>query len=358
MNTPLSTVSARFVNAFLQATGVDARTREQLLRQAGIVPMLLAAPGTRVTEEHFACLYRALVAHLDDEMPGMLSRPLRRGTTRLLCLSLLDAPSLQAALHRYTRFHHMILDDFALVLERDAQAALAIVPAAGCAPPSALAQQLLLKFVHSLASWLAGQALPVLQARYAFAPPADAFEHGYLYPGPAVFDAPRSELRFPSAFMDVALARRQPEDVRRFLARAPAGWIFTTATASSVTQRVRDYLEHGAARARDIESVAEALHYSVRTLCRRLEAEGTSFRQVRDELRRDLAVQRLTRTSRSIAAIAIELGFEDATAFYRAFKHWTGSTPGAYRRNSTDAGLAASSTPPGGESQEAEGLPA
>ena len=68
------------------------------------------------------------------------------------------------------------------------------------------------------------------------------------------------------------------------------------------------------------------------TLQRRLAADGTSFQALKDELRRDLAIVRLNTSTVPLAALADELGFADSAAFQRAFKSWTGSAPGAYRR--------------------------
>jgi AraC-like DNA-binding protein len=94
---------------------------------------------------------------------------------------------------------------------------------------------------------------------------------------------------------------------------------------------VRDYLEKHLDRPTTIADVAKALHFSVRTLSRRLDAEGATFQAIKDELRRDVAIQRLTKTETPIAVIGAEIGFDDPTTFHRAFKKWTGSTPGAYR---------------------------
>ena len=65
---------------------------------------------------------------------------------------------------------------------------------------------------------------------------------------------------------------------------------------------------------------------------RRLEAEGTSYQQLKDRLRSDLAIDRLVSSQASIDELALELGFHDASAFHRAFRRWTGLPPGAYRR--------------------------
>ena len=71
---------------------------------------------------------------------------------------------------------------------------------------------------------------------------------------------------------------------------------------------------------------------SPRTLHRRLGEEGSSFRIIKEALRRDLALSRLTKTGHSIARVAADLGYADTSAFYRAFTGWTGMSPERYRR--------------------------
>ena len=74
---------------------------------------------------------------------------------------------------------------------------------------------------------------------------------------------------------------------------------------------------------------------SASTVQRRLATEGTSFQALKDELRRDLAIVRLNTSQVALATLADELGFADSAAFQRAFKGWTGSAPGTYRRGGT-----------------------
>jgi AraC-like DNA-binding protein len=78
--------------------------------------------------------------------------------------------------------------------------------------------------------------------------------------------------------------------------------------------------------------VARALNVSLRTLHRRLLKEGTSLQKVKNGVRRDLAIERLARTSRSIKQIARDVGFHNEKSFMRAFKQWTGESPVEYRR--------------------------
>ncbi len=81
----------------------------------------------------------------------------------------------------------------------------------------------------------------------------------------------------------------------------------------------------------DLRSVARSLNLSERTLGRQLGEEGTSFREIKDQLRRKIALRLVRETRQPIGAIAAEVGFSSTTAFYRAFKNWTGSTPRSFR---------------------------
>lgn len=88
-------------------------------------------------------------------------------------------------------------------------------------------------------------------------------------------------------------------------------------------------LHHGST---GVETVAAQVGLSRTSLFRRLKEEGTSFTDLLDDLRRRLALQYLGGGRASVNETAYLLGFSDAAAFSRAFRRWTGSTPGAYRR--------------------------
>ncbi|MBF6334166.1 AraC family transcriptional regulator [Nocardia transvalensis] len=81
-----------------------------------------------------------------------------------------------------------------------------------------------------------------------------------------------------------------------------------------------------------IDAVARDLNMSTRTLRRHLDAAGTSYRALLDEVRRALAEEMLTATPLSVSDVAIRLGYAEASTFIYAFKRWTGTTPSAYRR--------------------------
>lgn len=331
-----ATVPISVVNGFL--SGAEPAAVARLAGDSGIAHELLAEPAARVTQAQFSTLYRLLAIELDDEMPGIFSRPLRSGTLKYLCLSLLDAPRLEVALHRFGQFFRLILDDFSLQLGREGQVGYVELRPhshAAQAPDgqgvSVLGCELMLKLVHGVASWLARQRIPLDAVDFAFARPAASSDHHYLFPGPVRFDCAQTRLCFDASYLDLPIRQRKP-DLETFLSRAPEDWIFVSFAEQLTCHRVAQYVTGKLPQTPNIDEAAAALHCSVRTLCRRLAAEGTSFQAVKDDVRRDVAIERLTRTDDAIAAIAFDVGFDNPTAFHRAFRHWTGSTPSAYRR--------------------------
>lgn len=329
LNSISATVPISVVNGFL--SGADRAAVVRLAGRSGIPHELLKKPAARVTQEQFSTLYRLLAMELDDEMPGIFSRPLRNGLLKFLCLSLLDAPRLEVALHRFGQFFHLILDDFRLVSWREGELAYVEFVANPDGPPvSALARELVLKLVHGVGSWLIRQKIPLVEVTFEFLRPAQSGDLLYLFPGPVRFGRDKSCLVFDAAYLDRPIRQRK-SDLQDFLRRAPEDWIFVSFAEQMVCHRVRQCIVDSLPKTPTVDVVAQQLHYSVRTLCRRLEAEGTTFQAIKDEVRRDVAIQRLTRSDDAIAAIAYDVGFDNPTAFHRAFRHWTGSTPAAYR---------------------------
>ncbi len=82
----------------------------------------------------------------------------------------------------------------------------------------------------------------------------------------------------------------------------------------------------------NLEDVAAALKLPARTLQRRLEESGLNFRLVVEDVRKNAAEHYLRDTHMPLAELAQALGFADHASFNRAFKRWTGSSPGAFRR--------------------------
>ena len=156
--------------------------------------------------------------------------------------------------------------------------------------------------------------------------------YGKIFPAPLHFEQRQSAFWIDSGLLQQPV-RRDKAAVRAFLADARSNVIVPPAQGSASAQRVRSHLQQAQPAWPDLGATAEAMHMAPSTLQRRLAADGTSFQALKDELRRDLAIVRLNTSTVPLAALADELGFADSAAFQRAFKIWTGSAPGAYRRD-------------------------
>ena len=95
---------------------------------------------------------------------------------------------------------------------------------------------------------------------------------------------------------------------------------------------MRDRVRHNLVHMPELADVAADLDVHPQTLRRRLTAEGTTFKDIKNQLRRDTALYFLGKKSLSIEEIAHRAGFSESSAFIRAFKGWTGVTPYSYRK--------------------------
>lgn len=336
-----ATVSARVLHEMLHALrgsrGKDAAARA--LAGAAIPRPLLHRPGARITRQQYGALYRAIAAALDDEMLGLWSRPIRSGTLKYLMLSLLDAPTVLVALNRFVRFWNLLLDDYRLQLSTSKDTvAVALLERTPDTEVRPLGHALMMKLVHGIVSWLLGRDIALPRAEFRFPQPRHVEDYVFMFPGEVGFDAAATGICL--AYQDCASPfKREKHELWAFLKSAPEDWVFRQAEGGTVAARARAHLEPTLSRPATIDGLASALHMSVRTLNRRFAEEGTHFQQVKDGLRRDVAVHRLTHSNTPVAALAFELGFADATGFCRAFRHWTGSSPLEYRNGARQAEL-------------------
>lgn len=332
MNRQTATVPIALATDLLAGLDPDSLLVRTAIGHAEIAPELLQEAGGRVTIEQFSKLYRQLALMLDDETPRFFSRPLRNGTLKFLCLGMFGSPNLDIALHRFVSYFRLMLDDMGFEVSRTGN--LTRIALIEHAPPKGarvLVHELMLKLVHGVASWMIGRKIPLAQVDFAFPRPARAPEYVYVFPGPTNFEQAQTALYVDSEYLNAPI-RQDKSALSDFLRNAPADWLYVPLNERMLTHRVRDYLESRLDSLPTVASSARALHFSVRTLSRRLAEEGTTFQAVKDELRRDMAILQLIKTELPIAAIGSAIGFDDPTTFNRAFKLWTGSAPGAYRR--------------------------
>ncbi|OUM02681.1 hypothetical protein A8M77_10040 [Variovorax sp. JS1663] len=193
----------------------------------------------------------------------------------------------------------------------------------------------------TLARDLYGEAFGFTGVRAACPAPAHADAYRTLFRCPVEFDQPANELRWDPAWGHCAPRMQDPithamacDACRQFLQELnQSGGI-----ASAVR---RTLVEHMPWRFPTIESMAGELALHPRTLRRRLEVEGTTYRDILAGVRRALAIEYLRKTRMTTEEIASRLGYSDAANFRHAFARWTGRSPHDYRSHRGAGALAA-----------------
>ena len=329
---PRATVGIGFVHGMLAGLARSASDAAPLLLGAGIAPQLLDDPTARIPLEHYAALYNRINRALDDEGFGLFSVPMRVGSFEFLCRSVVTAPTLAAALERATRFLRVVLPDLAVTLECSREdARLIITETQALSVGRVFAFEWLLRLLHGLSSWLVGRAIVLDAVSFPYPRPQHADDYGLIYTAHSSFDAQQLVAHFAANLLDLPI-RRDEAALQAFLVGAPGKLTMLYRRDRETVLRVRNALRDALPEGKPLAEVASALHLSQRTLHRRLADEGSSFQAIKDALRRDLAIDRLIKTQQPLSRISADLGFADASAFYRAFVSWTGMAPTHYRQ--------------------------
>lgn len=322
--------------ALAELRGRDGVDLDALLRAAGIAPELLDAPRARVSPARYGALWHLLARAFDDEFFGMDSRPMKAGSFTLLCHAVIHCSTLEQALHRSLRFLRLVLDDIEGRLEHDADEAR-IVLVERRARPRAFAAGTLLVVVHGLACWLVGRRVMLTRACFRSPQPPFADELRLIFSPELHFDQAQTSISFDARCLALPVVQNE-RTLKRFLREAPANFLVKYRNDEGTVASVRRHLKTlPVPDWPGFEALARQMNCSASTLRRRLEAEGRSYRAIRDELRYDLALDHLCGSPLPIPDIAAALGFAEPSAFHRAFRKWSGASPGAYRRGHVPA---------------------
>ncbi|MFT3799672.1 MAG: AraC family transcriptional regulator [Burkholderiaceae bacterium] len=171
-----------------------------------------------------------------------------------------------------------------------------------------------------------------LEIRLAYERPPHAHAYTSLFDCPLLFGQPRDELRLSAHWFDRRMMAASPttsSQVREICERELA----KIAGNAGISGRIYSMLVENPRQFPDIDTVASALNMSSRTLRRRLDAEGTSYRHILSEVRKQLALKYLSETPMTNEEIADRLGYSDAANFRKAFRQWTHGQPSEFREN-------------------------
>ncbi len=323
--------------AFIQAIAAAYAQRDlrvdDALKKAQIEPKLLKKNSARVTAMQMELISGIAMQELDDEGLGWFSRRLPWGSYGMLVRASLTSPTLGVALNRWCRHHGLLTDDIRLSLtERNGVATLQLDEVRDLGVFREFCVVSVLRNALGVACWLTDSRIPLTATHLRFAPPAHADSYRVLFDGPTHFHATANCLQFDAGYLALPV-RRDEAALQQMLQRALLLTVRPYRRDRLLVEKVRQTLAQHPEHSRNADDLAAWLNMSARTLHRQLQEEGASLQQLKDSVRRDLAVALLQRSSRPMKQIAEAVGFQNEKSFMRAFKNWTGATPESFRHD-------------------------
>jgi len=323
---------ASLIAQTLRTYGCDP---EPIFKKAALDMSQLSNPDTRYPGNRMQLLWKLAVAASGDPCFGFVAgKQVQPVALHGLGFSWLASDTLRDALNRLVRYSRMISTAANMHLQDSSDALdLVILPPSGVKDVSYAPQDAGMTGFLRMCRLTAGDEIdPVYVSLKRPRPDCDRDLQDY-FRAPLEYDASANRLSFNKELVDTPLANANPE-LARINDKAVVDYL-ARFDRNSLTMQVRKKIIEGLHDGTPHqESIAHSLNVSLRSLQRKLSNEDTSFKNLLETTRRELALHYIRETHRSLGEITYLLGFSEPSNFTRAFKRWTGVSPNEYRENS------------------------
>ncbi len=323
-----------FIQSVLKHAAQQGYDTDRLLRRSRISPRLLALPNARVDAAQFAKLQSDTMREMGDEMLGYLNAPLNLGSWSVVCHWMINKKTLGQAMKRFCLFYTLIergLHPKMSVTGKEISITFEPWPSEKTTL-DCYAYELTLFSFHRFCCWLTQSMLPIERITLDYDKPAHVHEYRKMFLGtPLAFNAQACTLVFKRQLLEQPI-QQSMETLTQFLRKPLLNILINNYRGNSWIDRTKSIIGEDLSHLPTLTQVAAQLNMNTKKLRRLLNEEGTSFSELKVELRRDLAIYHLSKQTMSIEDIAHKTGFSEASAFIRAFKMWTGVTPYTYRK--------------------------
>lgn len=272
-------------------------------------------------------LWEALCAASDDALVGLrLGSALQVGHLDMVGALLMSCETLGEALEALLEYYPIIGQGSEFALQAQVGGVLLVYRPSYRTRRAERVEAVLASLVH-LTAWITGGRVLPQRVEIAHAARGDAQRYADLLGVAPRFAASDDALGFADADLRIPLiqANGPMREHLRQLADEQLRRLGAQSLAAQVQRLLQEHPQWGK------ERVAEHLNLSGRHLNRKLAEEGSSFKLLREQVLHGMA-ERLLRESPRLAEVAERLGFSDESAFAKAFRRWTGMTPGQFRQ--------------------------
>ena len=333
--------TARALAEAVEPYGCDAAA---LFRRAGLDVEAIGQPGARYSFRAMTRLWEEARVETGDPCIGLFAgRKLRPPSLHALGLSWLASPTLLEGLQRIERYAHVASTAIEFeIRETEHRVDLVLRSAAGDLRLAPEAVDACFAVIVKMCRTMTDANFAPIMVSFTHPDYGHISQYIDFFSAPVEFSAREDALHFDAEVLrsPVPAGNRELAFANDRIAERYLATLNPDRVQDEVRKILLTLLPSGTGRQ---EAVAVALHRSVSSLQRQLNAEGVSYRQVLDETRHELAEQLVQEKRYSLSQIAYLLGFSDQANFSRAFKRWTGETPSAYRGSTAPQSLAVDS---------------
>jgi AraC-like DNA-binding protein len=178
-------------------------------------------------------------------------------------------------------------------------------------------------------------SLAPIETHFMHPRPKNTAVHQRIFRSPLLFGQSQNALVYPRAALDLPLLAAD-SGLARVIERHATESLQKLGRSTSLGERVRELVRQDLTSGKlTAENIARRLGMSSRTLHRRLVSQGSSYRGIIDDVRREIALRCLRDPQLSIREVGYLLGFTTGPAFHRAFRRWTGTTAASFRTDKT-----------------------
>ncbi len=338
------TTAAVWVKGIAEMFAAEGLDVASLFAAAGIDPCALESPTARVQTEKLSHLWELAVERSRNPALALAQHQVARPASfDVVGYTMMSCADLRGAFDRLIRYLLILSDSLTMTTtEEEEGLRICFVLFGGERPIPRQRIEFIFVTVIGFCRWICRTNVSPRAIELAYAKPVDTTPYRAAFGCPVSFDAERNSLLFSYADLKLALPTFNPQLAE--LHERYAGDYLRHFDHAQIGFRVREAivrrLPDGEPRR---DEVAAELRMSERTLQRRLEEEKTSFVQLLDDTRRELADQYLGRLHLSLAQAAYLLGFADQSSFFRACRRWFKVSPAQYR-NQLLQGVAAATS--------------
>jgi AraC-like DNA-binding protein len=329
------TINAEMILRMLEGprhAGVDV---DKLFQRCNLNPQTLQEPNYRLPVASAVELLQRCGFQMKDEFLGLLAVAIPSGYFRQSVLSTVHQPTLGHALARYLEFSNIFFNSLRFELKRKKHLVEIICTRD---PDNKIKDDIAIEcsiaVFHRLTGWLCNELIILNNVELDFSAPTYYKEYHYLFYGaPIQFNGKYNRITFDAHYLDLPIVQTEAS-AEIFIRRAPLDIFLPQDVQGEMSREIHEALRISFTKSQqpaELQDIAENMSISTQTIRRRLTKEGTSFNNIKSQVRRDIAMHALGNPELTIEEVAIQAGYSEPAAFIRAFKAWTGFTPAKFR---------------------------